>query len=194
MTPSPSRPTRRAPRGARYRVALTERASVVARGEQLELWFVRVNDAWVRAVEHPSAAIESSTLEPQTDNKLASEHFPSGTVWQRSTELVLDAGTQLLLRQSAPRPRRLSVMSYLKQGLATTQRVVRERHFIVTGNYRLTPVGRMQVNTVTTARAGLDSNRPGADSNRAGSNRAGSSPAESSDADASDAEALSDIA
>src|SRR5688572_21476233 len=154
MPASPSKPARRAPRGARYRVALTERASIVARGEQLELWFVRVNDAWVRAVEHPSAAIEASTLEPQepqAGNTSSSERCPSGTVWQRSTELVLDAGTQLLLRQSAPRPRRLSVMSYLKQGLATTQRVVHERHFVVTGNYRLTPVGRMQINTVTSA-------------------------------------------
>lgn len=174
MPSSPSKPARRAPRGARYRVALTERAAIVARGEQLELWFVRVNDAWVRAVEHPSAAVESNTLEPQGDTS-TSERCPSGTVWQRSTELVLDAGTRLLLRQSAPRPRKLSVMSYLKQGLATTQRVVRERHFVVTGNYRLTPVGRMQVNTVTSAKAA----ESGTDS----------SPVESSDG-----EPLSDIA
>ena len=180
MPSSPSKPARRAPRGARYRVALTERASIVARGEQLEVWFVRVNDAWVRAVEHPSAAVEANTLEPQSATS-TSERCPSGTVWQRSTELVLDAGTQLLLRQSAPRPRRLSVMSYLKQGLATTQRVVRERHFVVTGNYRLTPVGRMQVNTVSTAKA-------------AESSAAESSAAESSDTESSDTEALSDIA
>lgn len=176
MAPSPSKPAGRAQRGARYRVALTERASIVARGEQLELWFVRVNDAWVRAVEHPSAAIESSTLEPQADNTSASERCPSGTVWQRSTELVLDAGTELLLRQSAPRARRLSVMSYLKQGLATTQRVVRERHFIVTGNYRLTPVGRMQVTTANS------------------SHSQAASSADASQAEPSDAEPLSDIA
>jgi len=184
MPASPSKPARRAPRGARYRVALTERASVVARGEQLDLWFVRVNDAWVRAVEHPSATIESSTLEPQAGHTSASERCPSGTVWQRTTELVLDAGTQLLLRQSAPRPRRLSVMSYLKQGLATTQRVVRERHFVVTGNYRLTPVGRMQINTVSSADTVTTSN----------SAHSSGSSAESSSGEPSDAEPLSDIA
>lgn len=128
-------------------MALTERASVVARGEQVELWFVRVNDAWVRAVEHATASIESSSLDqPATES--GCERCPSGTVWLRTTELMLPRGTRLLQRQSAPRPRQLSVMNYLKQGLATTQRVVRERHFVVSGNYRLTPVGRMLVNTV----------------------------------------------
>jgi len=189
MPSSPSKPARRAPRGARYRVALTERSSIVARGEQLELWFVRINDAWVRAVEHPSAAVESNTLEPQADTTSASERCPSGTVWQRSTELVLDAGTELLLRQSAPRPRRLSVMSYLKQGLATTQRVVRERHFVVTGNYRLMPVGRMQVNTITATNSTKSRER-----GSAGSNSAEPSTAESNSAEPSTAEPLSDIA
>ena len=136
------------PRGARYRVALTERASVVARGEQLDLWFVRVNDAWVRAIEHPSASVESNSVEHEVALPVA-ESCPSGTIWQRTTELLLPPGTHLLQRQSAPRPRKLTVMNYLKQGLSTTQRVVRERHFVVIGNYRTTPVGRMVVDTVT---------------------------------------------
>lgn len=147
--PDPAAPTTRE---RRYRVALTERASVVARGEQVELWFVRVNDAWVRAIEHPTAAVESSSLDPESAES-GYERCPSGTVWLRTTELVLERGTRLLQRQSAPRARQLSVMSYLKQGLSTTQRVVRERHFVVSGNYRLTPVGRMLVNTVASAEA-----------------------------------------
>jgi hypothetical protein len=106
-----------------------------------------MNDAWVRAVEHASASVESSSLEAESVES-GCERCPSGTVWLRTTELMLPAGTRLLQRQSAPRPRQLSVMNYLKQGLATTQRVVRERHFVVSGNYRLTPVGRMLVNTV----------------------------------------------
>ncbi len=120
---------------------------MVARGEQVELWFVRVNDAWVRAIEHANACVESSSLESESAES-GCERCPSGTIWLRTTELMLPAGTRLLQRQSAPRPRQLSVMNYLKQGLATTQRVVRERHFVVSGNYRLTPVGRMLVNTV----------------------------------------------
>jgi len=130
---------------------------VVARGEQVELWFVRVNDAWVRAIEHPSASVESSSLD-QESVEAGCERIPSGTIWVRTTELVLTAGTRLLQRQSAPRPRQLSVMNYLKQGLATTQRVVRERHFAVSGNYRLTPVGRMLINTVAGADVSSDAN------------------------------------
>lgn len=155
--PNPSSP--RKPSGAgrtRYRVALTERGSVVERGEQVELWFVRAQDAWLRAPEHPSAAIESSSLDHEPAES-GSERCPSGTIWVRTTELVLAPGTHLMLRQSAPRPRRLSVMNYLKQGLATTQRLVRERHFVVTGNYRLTPVGRMHVDTVAATNAGSES-------------------------------------
>lgn len=155
-----SKPEGRRPGGARYRVALTERASIVDRGEQVELWFVRVNDAWVRAVEHPGASVESSSLDDEPAEP-GGNRCPSGTIWIRTTELVLAPGTQLLQRQSAPRPRRLSVMSYLKQGLATTQRVVRERHFVVTGNYRLMPIGRMLVNTVADATASSDTEEAG---------------------------------
>lgn len=153
-------PSGKRPRGARYRVALTERASVVARGEQVELWFVRVNDAWMRAIEHPGASVESSSVDDEAADS-GGERCPSGTIWIRTTELVLAPGTQLLQRQSAPRARRLSVMNYLKQGLATTQRVVRERHFVVTGNYRLMPVGRMLVNTVTSATTSSDTEETG---------------------------------
>lgn len=156
MCPSPPD----TPRVARYRVSLTERASVVARGEQVELWFVRVNDAWVRAIEHPSASVEASSIDQETALSI-SERSPSGTIWLRTTELMLPAGTHLLQRQSSPRPRKLTVMSYLKQGLSTTQRVVRERHFVVTGNYRLTPVGRMVVGTVAGADANADADDSG---------------------------------
>jgi len=161
-----------APRGSsnrgsarRYRVALTERSTIVARGEQLELWFVRVNDAWTRVTEHVTATTEENAAadEPSTatsETSAGSERCPSGTIWVRTTELVLEAGTRVLLRQSWPRSRRLSVMSYLKQGLSNTQRFVRERHFVVSGNYRLAPVGRMLIKTEVSPDAASNAEDP----------------------------------
>jgi len=156
-----------APRGSsnrgsarRYRVALTERSTIVARGEQLELWFVRVNDAWVRVTEHATATVEANSTADEPDTSAGSERCPSGTIWVRTTELVLEAGTRVLLRQSWPRSRRLSVMSYLKQGLSNTQRFVRERHFVVSGNYRLAPVGRMLIKTEVSPDAASNAEDP----------------------------------
>lgn len=133
-----------------YRIVLTERATIVAHGEALEMWWVRLNDGWVRAKEHPAA---TSPTRGESDPHDESLDCPSGTVWQRAIELRLEAGTQLLMRQSWPRTRRLSVMGYLELGLPHAQRTVKERRFVVSGNYKLTSVGRMRTQTLTKATA-----------------------------------------
>lgn len=160
-SPAPRGSSSRQPaRRPAYRAALTERSTIVARGEQLELWFVRVKDAWVRVTEHATATVEANSAADEPDTSAGSERCPSGTIWVRTTELMLEAGTRVLLRQSWPRSRRLSVMGYLKQGLPNTQRVVRERHFVVSGNYRLAPVGRMLIKTEANTDVGSDQGDP----------------------------------
>lgn len=139
-----------------YRIALRERATIVARGEALETWWVRVNDGWVRASEHPAITAtsradadidEHGSGESQSSDDAA---CPSGTVWHRTLELLLQAGTEVLLRQTWPRTRRLSVMGYLESGLGHTQRTINERRFIVSGNYKLTPIGRRRTQALVT--------------------------------------------
>lgn len=117
------------------------------RGEHLEVWLVRLGDTWVRVNEHPAARVELETgveqeLEAQGPDA-SSEPCPAGTIWLRRTHLVLEAGTLLVQRQSWPRHRALSVMGYLMQGISQSQRVVQEREFVVLGNYRLAPVGKL---------------------------------------------------
>ena len=124
---------------------MTERASIVARGEHSQLWFIRLGDTWVRAIEHPATHIETEVHSEQEQALLHKADCPSGTIWQRQLELRLPAGTRLRQRQSWPRQRQLSVMGYLKLGMARPSRRLREREFILTGNYRLTPVGSMQL-------------------------------------------------
>ena len=131
-----------------YRVSLIDHASIVERGEQLQVWWVRVNDAWVRAPEHPNANIE---LESSSDEEVVLTGFrrtcAPGVIWRRCTELLLEPGTRLLRRQTRPRTRNLSVMGYLTLGVPRAQRVMQEREFQLVGNYRLVPVGRMQLST-----------------------------------------------
>jgi hypothetical protein len=135
------------PSGRRYRIELTDRATIVARGERLEVWWVRVNDSWVRIADRAEAApgsdgSDTSELETASDD---GARCPSGTVWERRFQLSLPAGTQLLQRQTWPRVRELSVMDFLQRGLVHSQRVVQERRFVLTGNHKLTPIGRAQL-------------------------------------------------
>jgi hypothetical protein len=137
-----------------YRICLTERSSIVDRGERLDVWLVRVGDAWVRVSEHPAARVEVETNdehEPHAPNEPCppSEPCPPGTIWLRRTQLVLEGGTRLMQRQSWPRHRSLSVMGYLMQGISRPQRMVQEREFVVIGNYRLAPVGNLSRQTET---------------------------------------------
>lgn len=129
---APVRARGRQPQAALCRLSVTDRGTITDRGEHLESWWIRIGDAWVRATEHPAA-----TVEVESDSETADDNCPSGTIWQRTTELVVERGTRVLQRQSWPRVRNLSVMEYLKLGLDRPGRVVRQREFIVTGNYRL---------------------------------------------------------
>ncbi len=119
---------------------------------------MRHNDGWVRATEHDTARLEAEMdCEAATGG---SEACPPGTIWERRTELCLEASTRLLLRQTRPRVRKLSVMGYLTQGLGRPGRIVHEREFAVVGNYRLRPVGQ--------ARTATEAARPGRDRPEAG--------------------------
>ncbi|NLE88562.1 MAG: hypothetical protein GX607_19460 [Myxococcales bacterium] len=118
-----------------YRVHVSDEASVVARGERVRVWWVQLNDGWVRAAEHPEATIETASSER------GDEGCPPGTIWIRHVELQLPAGTLLRCHLSQPSPERLEPIEYLRRGQLGVARARRETLFRVAGNYRLTPVG-----------------------------------------------------
>lgn len=120
----------------KYRVFLTDAATVVARGERVRVWFVRLGQGWVRAREHPEALVEELSSERGDDR------CPPGTVWQRSVELVLPVGTVLRSTVSAPRRERLSTVDYLTRGKVAKGREVTETYYRVVGNYRLQAMTR----------------------------------------------------
>lgn len=117
-----------------YRVHLVDEANVVPRGERVRVWWVQLNDGWVRAGEHPKAVVEVAASER------GDESCPPGTIWIRNIELMLAEGTLLRCHSSEPSPERLEPIEYLRRGKLRVPRARREQLFRVAGNYRLTPV------------------------------------------------------
>jgi len=72
-------------------VELFESETIVARGRRRVAYWVRYNDGWTPAREHPAASVEQLSPAP-------------GTVWERRVCLELAVGTRLLYVESAPRP------------------------------------------------------------------------------------------
>lgn len=119
-----------------YRVLVTDEATVVARGERVRVWYVRLRDGWVRAREHPEAQVDEVSSERRD------ERCPPGTIWQRSVELALPPGTILRCAVSSPREETLSAVDYLTRGRVTKSRSVSESYHRLVGNYRLAIAAR----------------------------------------------------
>lgn len=115
----------------RYRVRVTDEATVVERGERVRVWFLQLSDEWVRACDHP----EADTEEARSETRDA--RCPPGTIWQRHVELKLTPGTLLLSRVTRPLIERLDTLEYLTKERRGTRRHVEEIWFEVVGNYRL---------------------------------------------------------
>jgi hypothetical protein len=113
-----------------YRVHVADEATVVSRGERVRIWWIRLNDGWVRAAEHPNAQVEALS---EGDSDVC----PPGTIWVRRIELVLPAHTLLRCHLSEPAPERLEPIEYLRRGRLGVARNRRETYFRVEGNYRL---------------------------------------------------------
>jgi len=62
---------------------------IVPRGRRMTTWFVRYNDGWLRAVEHPNATVQQLQSGP-------------GTVWERRIEIPLPKGTRVCRVDSSP--------------------------------------------------------------------------------------------
>lgn len=116
---------------ATYRVHLVDEATVVARGERLRVWFLRLNDGWVRAKDHPDAELEEAFSERRD------KACPPGTIWRREIELVLPRGTLLLSRVTTPLVEAYAPLDYLMKERHSVRRHVEETWFLVVGNYRL---------------------------------------------------------
>lgn len=107
---------------------MTDEATIVPRGERVRIWWVRLNDGWVRAHQHPRAEVELG----------AGDRCPAGTIWQREVELELPRGTELRSVISEPAPvERLPPLEYLRREIRRARRRRRVRAFRVVGNYRL---------------------------------------------------------
>jgi hypothetical protein len=115
----------------RYRVRVTDEATVVERGERVRVWFLHLHDGWVRAADHP----EADTEEARSEHRDA--HCPPGTIWQRHVELKLAPGALLLSRVTRPLIERLDTLHYLTKERRGIRRHVEETWFEVIGNYRL---------------------------------------------------------
>jgi hypothetical protein len=82
---------------------LEESESVVERGTCKVIWFLRRNDAWIRAPRWPGAVVKT---------------LPSGagTVWQVRIALGAEVGTRLLRVEVRPAPiRRQTPLEYLEK-------------------------------------------------------------------------------
>ena len=97
----------------------------------MRVWYVRQGDAWVKAAEVMSAAVETDSSERQD------ESCPPGTIWQRAIELLLPGDTRLLCRTTTPITERLEPMDYLRRGKLGMNRHTHESTHRVVGNYRL---------------------------------------------------------
>ncbi len=117
--------------GPQYRIQLVDEATIVERGERVRVWFLPLNDGWVRAKDHPLAQTE----EASTDNR--DPRCPPGVIWRRSIELLLPPKTHLLSRVTRPLIQKLGTMDYLTQSKYKMQRHVKESWFVLIGNYRL---------------------------------------------------------
>lgn len=115
-----------------YRVHVVDEASVVPHGERVRVWWVRLNDGWVRAAEHPDAEVESLSSEDDVS-------CPPGIIWTRNVELMLARGTWLRCHISEPAPERLNPIEYLQRGKTGVARARRELWYRVAGTYRLVP-------------------------------------------------------
>jgi hypothetical protein len=115
-----------------YHVCVTDEATVVDRGERLRVWFVRWNDGWVRAKDHPAAQVDLN----------GGESSPAGVVWRRTVELELPAGALLRTHVTDPAPHGigLSPIECLQRGKLGMGRRVKTTTFRVVGNYRLAPL------------------------------------------------------
>ncbi len=120
---------------ALYRVHLLDEATVVERGERVRVWFVPEGETWVRAADHTEAELDTASSERGGDS------CPPGTIWQRSVELLLPAGTPVLSRTTTPKLEVLEPMEYLRRGKLGAGRHVQESWLCVLGNYRL---GRLE--------------------------------------------------
>lgn len=116
-----------------YRVHVIDEASVVPHGERVRVWWVRLNEGWVRAAEHPDAEVEHASSEGDD------APCPPGTIWTRKVELVLARGTLLRCHISEPAPERLEPLEYLQRGKFGVARARRELWYRVAGTYRLVP-------------------------------------------------------
>ena len=101
------------------------------RGERIRVWFLPLNDGWVRAKDHPDAELE----EASTDRR--DTRCPPGTIWRRSIEVMLAPGTPLLSRVTRPLVEKLGTMDYLTRNKRGMRRHIDEKWFKVYGNYRL---------------------------------------------------------
>ncbi len=113
-----------------YRIHLVDRAKIVPHGEEVRVWFLQDNDAWVRAKEHPKAELQTANSE-RADNRC-----PPGVVWIRHIELRLVKGTLLLCRTSSPLAQQGDMLDFLTRGASRSRRQVREQYHRVVGNYR----------------------------------------------------------
>lgn len=112
------------------------------------MWFLPLQDSWVRAKDHPAACVETHLSEERD------ERCPPGTIWQREVDLLLPAGTPLLSRVSTPLVERFEPMEYLTRDRRGLRRHVEETWFVVRGNYRI--IRSKEPNPIARARSGRD--------------------------------------
>jgi hypothetical protein len=100
-------------------VELVDAEVIVPRGRRKTTWFVRHNDGWVRAAEHPKATIESLDAGP-------------GTVFERRIEIALPKGTRVCRVDSAPagEPRR-DPLAHLVRARRSQRRTTRRTELSV---------------------------------------------------------------
>ncbi len=113
-----------------YRIHLVDQCKVVSFGEEVRVWFLKENDAWVRAKDHPNAELETANSERDDDR------CPAGFVWVRSVELRLKKDTILLCRTSSPLAQQGEMLDFLTRGASRSRRRVSEQFYQVKGNYR----------------------------------------------------------
>lgn len=115
----------------KFRAQLIDEATVVERGEQVKVWFVPLNDAWVRAKDHPLAVVDGDSGENNAS------FCPPGTIWQRTIELTLPAKTPLLCRVTRPLVESWATVDYFTKDRRAMRRHVEERWYRLIGNYRM---------------------------------------------------------